>query len=125
MAGPEPALGAREHGIRGGCGMSAGADSARTPSGLALLLALAALFLVASGVNYYLLQSRSAAAAHALPVHALYSLALDAAGAVAGETDALTRFQQSQKTLEDAAARDARAPFASDARFTRLLNNAA
>ena len=105
--------------------MSAGADRARTPSGLALLLALAALFLIASGVNYYLLQSRSAAAAHALPVHALYSLALDAAGAVAGETDALTRFQQSQKTLEDAAAREARAPFASDARFTRLMNNAA
>ena len=39
-------------------------------------------------------------------------------------TSALTRFQERQKQLEDAAARDAGAPFASDARFTRLMNNA-
>jgi twitching motility protein PilJ len=104
--------------------MSAAEGRGRTPSGLALLLALSALFLIASGVNYYLLQAKSAAAPHAAPALALYSLALDAGGAVAGDSDALARFERSQKALEDAASGDARAPFASDARFTRLMNNA-
>ena len=105
--------------------MSAPAPPLRPPTGLALLLAVAALVLLASGVSYYLLQARPAAAAQSIPVDALYNLALDASGVVAGDAAALTRFEQRQKQLEEAAARDAAAPFASDARFTRLMSNAA
>jgi twitching motility protein PilJ len=100
-------------------------DSSRNPNPLAPLLAFAALALLASGLTYVLVQTREAPDARLVPVSSLYSLALDAGGAVAGDGAALTRFQQSQKALEDAAARDARAPFASDARFTRLMSNAA
>jgi twitching motility protein PilJ len=105
--------------------VSAPAPQLRPPTGLALLLAVAAVVLLASGVSYYLLQARPAAAAQSIPVDALYNLALDASGAVAGDAAALTRFEQRQKQLEEAAARDAAAPFASDARFTRLMSNAA
>ncbi|HXW73837.1 MAG TPA: methyl-accepting chemotaxis protein [Steroidobacteraceae bacterium] len=98
--------------------------SGRT-TGLALLLFLAALLLIASGVSSYLLQARPAGGAgRGLPVDALYSLALDAGGAVAGDGAAISRFQQSQKVLEDAAAREESAPFTSDARFTRVMGNA-
>jgi twitching motility protein PilJ len=95
------------------------------PGRLTLLLVLAGLLLAASGVSYYLVQATSeAAAGHQVPVHALYETALDASAAVTGEPQALARFQRSQKALEDAAAHDASAPFANDARFTRLMSNA-
>jgi twitching motility protein PilJ len=99
--------------------MSAGS----APGRLMLLLSLAALLLVGSGAAYYLQQMRAAPAAHAVPVAALYATALDASAAAAGEPQAIARFQQSQKTLEEVAAHDANAPFASDARFTRLMSN--
>ena len=41
-----------------------------------------------------------------------------------GDPAAQSRFQERQKALEDAAAQDSAAPFTSDARFTRLMNNA-
>ena len=96
------------------------------PGRLTLLLVLAGLLLVGSGVSYYLLQVSAAApsAGAAMPVEALYETALDANAAVTGEPQALARFQQSQKALEDAAARAATAPFANDARVTRLMSNA-
>ena len=95
------------------------------PGRLTLLLVLAGLLLAGSGVSYYLLQVTAAApAGRAVPVEALYETALDANAAVSGEPRALARFQQSQKALEDVAARDTTAPFASDARFTRLMSNA-
>jgi twitching motility protein PilJ len=95
------------------------------PGRLTLLLVLAGLLLAGSGVSDYLLQVTAAPpAGGAVPVEALYETALDANAAATGEPQALARFQQSQKALEDAAARDAGAPFASDARFTRLMNNA-
>src|ERR1700716_1840913 len=125
MAGAEPALGAGEPGVHGGRGMSAPVVTVRPPTGLALLLGVAALLLIGSGVSYTLVQARPGPGAHALPVDALYNLALDASAGVAGDAAALTRFQQRQKALEDAAARDPAAPFTSDARFTRLMNNAA
>jgi twitching motility protein PilJ len=103
--------------------MSAAAVQARQGNGLALLLGAAALLVAASGVVYFLLQTRTVVAA-ALPVDALVGLALDASGAVAGDTAALAGFQQRQKQLEDAAAHDPAAPFTSDARFTRLMSNA-
>ena len=96
------------------------------PGRLTLLLVLAGLLLVGSGVSYYMLQVTAAPpGGGAVPVEALYETALDANAAATGEPQALTRFQQSQKALEDAAARDAGAPFATDARFTRLMGNAA
>ena len=98
---------------------------ARQANGLALLLGLAALLVAASGVVYSVLQTRTAAAAGGLPADALVGLALDANGAVAGDTAALAGLQQRQKQLEDAAAHDPAAPFTADARFTRLMSNAA
>ncbi|HVN46486.1 MAG TPA: methyl-accepting chemotaxis protein, partial [Steroidobacteraceae bacterium] len=91
---------------------------------LTLLLSLAAVLLTGSGLTYYLLQGGGAAQATAVPIEALYETALDANAAAAGEPQALARFQESQKRLEDAAAHDANASFASDARFTRLMSNA-
>jgi len=105
--------------------MSPAVVTVRPPTALALLLAVAAVLLIGSGVSYTLLQPRSAASPRALPVDALYSLALDASAAVAGDAAALARFQQRRKELEDAAARDPAAPFTSDARRTRLMSNAA
>ena len=99
-------------------------SGAGAPRQLTLLLALAALVLVGSGLAYYLVQSKADAGTPAVPVEALYETALDASAAAVGEPQALARFQQSQKTLEEAAARNANAPFASDARFTRLMSNA-
>ncbi|HSY04918.1 MAG TPA: methyl-accepting chemotaxis protein [Steroidobacteraceae bacterium] len=96
---------------------------ARLPGTLAATLAFAALLLVGAGASFWLLESRSATPA--VPADALYALALDAQSAVAGEPQALARFQQSDKVLEDAEARAAGAPFANDGRFTRLMNNAA
>jgi len=104
--------------------VSPAAVQARQTNGLALLLGLAALLVGLSGALYYFLQTRSTVAAVALPVDALVGLALDANGAVAGDTAALAGFQQHQKQLEDAAAHDPGAPFTSDARFTRLMSNA-
>jgi twitching motility protein PilJ len=95
------------------------------PGRLTLLLSLAGLLLLGSGLSYYLVQASAEPVTHTVPVGALYQTALDAGAAAAGEPQALARFQQSQKALEDAAARAPGAPFASDARFTRLMNNAA
>ena len=98
-------------------------SGAGAPARLTPLLALAALLLAGSGVSYYLLQVKTEPSTSAVPIEALYETALDAGAAAAGEPQALARFQQSQKTLEDAAAHDANAPFATDARFTRLMSN--
>jgi twitching motility protein PilJ len=99
--------------------------SSRNPSAFALLLALAALLLAASGVSYWWLQGHSAADSRNAPADALYGLAIDAAGAAAGGSDALARFAQNQKQLEDIAAHDIGGPFATDPRFTRLTNSTA
>jgi twitching motility protein PilJ len=94
------------------------------PRRLTLLLVLAGVLLLGSGVSYYLLQSKAESAVAAVPLESLFATAMDADAAVSGEPQALARFQQSQKTLEEAAAGAANAPFARDARFTRLMNNA-
>jgi len=94
------------------------------PRRLTLLLVLAGVLLLGSGFSYYLLQSKAESAGVAVPLEALFATAIDADAAVSGEPQALARFQQSQKTLEEAAVREANAPFARDARFTRLMNNA-
>ena len=54
-----------------------------------------------------------------------YRLALDARTALGGDAAALAALRSSsQKMLEESAARDAGAPYATDPRFTRLVNNA-
>jgi len=73
--------------------VSPAAVQARQANGLALLLGLAALLVALSGALYYFLQTRTTVAAVALPVDALVGLALDANGAVAGDTAALAGFQ--------------------------------
>src|SRR5438477_372274 len=125
MAGALAPPGARESRVHGGRGVTAPAPQLRAPTGLAMLLAAAVALLVGSGVSYYFLEARPAASAHAVPVDALYNLALDAGSALAGDAAALTGFEQRQKQLEEAAARDPAAPFTSDVRFTRLMSNAA
>jgi twitching motility protein PilJ len=102
--------------------MSAAEATPRSP--LPLLLGLATLLLLASGAAFYFVQARPVERAHGVPLDALYGLALDADGAVAGDATALGRFQERQKQLEEAAARDPAAPFANDARFARLMKNA-
>ncbi|HEY4747916.1 MAG TPA: hypothetical protein VIH38_10130, partial [Steroidobacteraceae bacterium] len=80
--------------------MIAAVVTVRPPTALAVLLTVAAVLLIGSGVSYTLLQARPAAGARALPVDALYSLALDAGASVAGDGAALARFQQRHKELE-------------------------
>jgi twitching motility protein PilJ len=92
---------------------------------LTALLAIAALLLLAGAAVLYTLQSHAPAAAAAAPVDALYGIAIDAEGAVSGDDTALTNFQKQLQQLKDAALRSPTAPFAKDARFARLLNNAA
>ena len=98
--------------------------SSRAAGVLALLLALATLFIIGAGGSYYLEQIGHGSAAHALPAEALLNLAIDANGALSGDARSLERLQADQKALEDVASRNADAPFATDARFTRVMSNA-
>jgi twitching motility protein PilJ len=98
--------------------------SARPAGTLAVLLALAALFVLGAGASYYLEQIGHGSIAHAVPAEALLNLAIDANGALTGDAHSLERLQQNQKLLEDVASRNADAPFATDARFTRVMSNA-
>lgn len=98
--------------------------SEQRPNTLALLLGVATLLLLGSGVTSYL-ATRAPREAHAAPVDALYGLALEAQAALGGDAGALPRLQERQKQLQEAAARDPAAPFAADARLQRLTGNAA
>ncbi|HXY75549.1 MAG TPA: methyl-accepting chemotaxis protein [Steroidobacteraceae bacterium] len=103
--------------------MSDAAGLGRVPAALAALLVLAAPLLIGSAVVSYLAQTRVGGAARTAPADALLGLAVDAPSAAQGDPHALARLQQSQKQLDDAAARAPEA-FAGDGRFTRLMNNA-
>ncbi len=95
----------------------------RQPGILAALLIVAALFLLGSGA-VFLLSGHGPQAASGAPVAALYGLAIDAKAAATGDQQALSRFQQSEKALEDADSRNSGASFTNDARFTRLTGDA-
>ncbi len=95
----------------------------RQPGILAALLIVAALFLLGSGA-VFLLSGHGPQAASGAPVAALYGLAIDAKAAATGDQQALARFQQSEKALEDADSRNSGASFTNDARFTRLTGDA-
>ena len=59
------------------------------PGRLTLLLVLAGVLLLGSGFSYYLLQSKAESGAAAVPVAALFAVAIDADAAVTGEPQAL------------------------------------
>jgi twitching motility protein PilJ len=61
----------------------------------------------------------------AAPMDALYGVAVDAEGAVTGNEAALASFQAQVQQLKDAAAATPNAAFARDARFSRLMGDAA
>jgi twitching motility protein PilJ len=97
----------------------------RSKGGLTGMLAGAALLIAAGAAAYFASQNRPAVAAEAAPVAAFYGIAIDADGAAAGNDAAFTSFQKQLQQLKDAAVATPGAPFAKDARFARLLTNAA
>ncbi len=104
-----------------------------TPAGrparsLDVLMLLAALLAIGCGVAWFMAR-QGAPAVSSTPVEALSSLAIDAQGAVAGETRALNNFESALKDLRAAAAaapkrrsrriRDTRRSSATPASFCR------
>jgi twitching motility protein PilJ len=87
------------------------------------LLLSATLLLAAATAMYFMQEGQTVSVASRAPVDALYGIAVDAEGVVAGNDTALTSFQSQLRQLKDAAA--ANAAVAKDARFARLLSNAA
>jgi len=106
--------------------MSTPASPTRAGASLAALLTAAAV-LLAVGVALFFTQggSSSSSGSSSAPVDALYGLAVDAEGAVGGNEAALASFQAQLQQLKDAAAANSNAPFARDARFSRLMGDAA
>ena len=105
--------------------MSGSASSTRAGGGLAALLAIATLLLAVAAVLLFTQEGpASAPSAQTAPVDALYGIAVDAEGAVAGNEAAVASFQSQLQQLKDVAAAYPNAPFAKDARFARLLSDA-
>ncbi len=98
----------------------------RSNGGLTAVLAVAALLIAAGGATaYFASQERPAAATQVAPVGALYGIAMDADGAASGNDAAFGGFLKQLQELKDAAVTSSGASFAKDARFARLLTNAA
>jgi twitching motility protein PilJ len=104
--------------------MTVALASTRAGSSLTALLGVAALLVLAGGAAYFTMEGQGSRGAGA-PVDALYGIAVDAESAVGGNDAALANFQTQLQRLRDTAARDPGAAYAQDARFTRLMNNAA
>ncbi|HVW70223.1 MAG TPA: methyl-accepting chemotaxis protein, partial [Steroidobacteraceae bacterium] len=100
-------------------------STTRAGGSLAALLGGAALLLAAAAVLFFMQRAPGAPAAADVPVDALYGIAVDSEGAVAGNEASLASFQVQLQQLKDAAAATPGAAFAKDARFARLLSNAA
>jgi twitching motility protein PilJ len=105
--------------------MSGSASSTRIGGGLAALLLAATVLLAAATVLFFMQESPTTSATSRAPIDALYGIAVDAEGVVVGNEAALASFQSQLRQLKDAAAAYSNAPFAKDARFSRLLNDAA
>ena len=105
--------------------MTAAVAPNRTSGSLTALLAAAALLIAAGGAAYFTLQGHVAAPASSAPVAALYGIAIDSEGAVQGDDAALSNFQKALQQIKTAAAAAPNDPFAQDARYGRLMNNAA
>jgi twitching motility protein PilJ len=104
--------------------MSISASPTRIGGGLAALLLAATLLLAAATVMYFMQEGQTVSVTSRAPIDALYGIAADAEGVVAGNEAALASFQSQLHQLKDAAAASSNAPFAKDARFARLLSNA-
>jgi len=105
--------------------MSGSASSTRAGGGLAVLLILGTVLVAIAAAVYFTQGSGPAAnAASSAPVDALYGIAVDAEGALNGSEGSLASFQSQLGQLKDAAAANPGAPFAKDARFARLINDA-
>jgi twitching motility protein PilJ len=102
-----------------------GTPSTRVGGGLAVLLMIATVLLAAAAVLVFTQEGPATTSSVSAPVDALYGVAVDAEGAVGGNEAALASFQAQLQQLKDAAAASPSAPFAKDARFSRLLTNAA
>jgi twitching motility protein PilJ len=105
--------------------MSGSASPTRISGGLAGLLLAATVLLAAATVMFFMQGSPTTSATSRAPMDALYGIAVDAEGVVAGNEASLASFQSQLRQLKDAAAAYSNAPFAKDARFSRLLNDAA
>ncbi|MDB6089237.1 MAG: chemotaxis protein, partial [Gammaproteobacteria bacterium] len=105
--------------------MSGPASSARAGSGLAVLLVVATLLVAAAVMAYFSTGRHFVPASPNAPVDALYGIAVDAEGAIAGNEASLGSFQAQLRQLKDAAAANPSATFAKDPRFGRLMGNAA
>ena len=93
--------------------MSGSASSTRAGGGLAALLAIATLLLAAAAVLYFTQGGQAAPTTQqTAPVDALYGLAVDAEGAVAGNEAAVASFQSQLQQLKDTAAAYPSAPSA-------------
>jgi twitching motility protein PilJ len=104
--------------------MTVGLASARVGKSLNALLGVAVLLVLAGGAAYFAMEGPAGSAAPAAPVDALYGIAIDAEGTVAGDEASLANFQKQLRELKDAALSAPSAPFAKSARFERLMNNA-
>jgi twitching motility protein PilJ len=105
--------------------MSGSSSSTRAGGGLATLLAVATLLLAAAAVIYFTQDNgQTASGGSVAPVDALYGIAIDTEGALAGNEGSLASFQSQLQQLKDAAAANSGAPFTKDARYSRLLSNA-
>jgi twitching motility protein PilJ len=91
---------------------------------LDLLIAVAVVLSLAGALAYYLLAGRPAGASSGAPSDALHAVAIDAQGAATGDEEALANFQKEVGRIRQAAARSPQAPWATDARFTRLMRTA-
>ncbi len=105
--------------------MSGPASPTRVGASLAALLLAATVLLAAATVLYFMQESPTGSTGSSAPIDALYGVAVDAEGAVAGKEAALASFQSQLQQLKDAAAASPNSAFAKDARFSRLLADAA
>ena len=105
--------------------MSGPASSTRAGGGLTAVLVIATVLLAAAAAINFTQEGPATFASSPVPIDALYGLAVDAEGAVAGNEASLASFQAQYQQLRDAGVATPGAGFAKDARFARLLSNAA
>ena len=99
-----------------------------TPAGrpgraLDVLILVAALLAIGCGAAWFMGRQGTPTVSSA-PIEALDSLAIDAPGALAGDTHAFSNFESALKELRTAAAANPEAAFAKDPRYTHIVTNA-
>ena len=102
-----------------------GPANTRIGGGLAASLIAATVLVAVAAVLLFMQEGPAGPSGTSAPLDALYGVAADAEGAVAGSEAALASFQAQVQQLKDAAAASPGASFVKDARFSRLLGNAA